>query len=154
MIEPLPPVVQVGLIGALTQRPPAAAASRPDTLAAAAEARRIVMAIQRGLGYEPIDRETGKLGYDVESRVPHSGRLRFIEVKGRVAGADMLTVTRNEIPYSLNKPEDLILAMVEFHPDRPPCDPIPAPAFLPRAMFWRDQRRYQLCGADGQGGRA
>ena len=40
--------------------------------------------------------------------------MRFIEVKGRVAGADTITVTKNEILYSLNKPDDFILAMVEF----------------------------------------
>ena len=72
------------------------------------------MEIERGLGFEPTDRETEKLGYDVESRIPGTGRLRFIEVKGRVAGAETITVTRNEILYSLNKPEDYILAIVEF----------------------------------------
>ena len=55
-----------------------------------------------------------KLGYDLESRDPRSGRLRFLEVKGRTAGADTITVTKNEILYSLNKPEDFILAIVEF----------------------------------------
>jgi hypothetical protein len=72
------------------------------------------MEIERRLGYEPTDRETEKLGYDIESRVPGTGRLRFIEVKGRVSGAATITVTKNEILYSLNKPEDFILAIVEF----------------------------------------
>jgi hypothetical protein len=72
------------------------------------------MHIERKLGYEPTDREREKLGYDVESRVPGTGRLRFIEVKGRVAGADTVTVTKNEILYSFNKPDDFILAIVEF----------------------------------------
>jgi uncharacterized OB-fold protein len=40
--------------------------------------------------------------------------LRFLEVKGRVTGAATITVTKNEILYSLNKPEDFILAIVEF----------------------------------------
>ena len=44
----------------------------------------------------------------------NDGRLRFIEVKGRVTGADTVTVTKNEILYSLNKPDDFILAIVEF----------------------------------------
>ena len=43
-----------------------------------------------------------------------TGKLRFIEVKGRVSSAPTITVTRNEILYSLNKPDDLILAIVEF----------------------------------------
>jgi hypothetical protein len=53
-------------------------------------------------------------GYDIESRVPGVGKLRFIEVKGRASGAQTITVTKNEILYSLNKPEDFILAIVEF----------------------------------------
>jgi hypothetical protein len=72
------------------------------------------MDIERNLGFEPIDREFEKVGYDVESKVPGTGKLRFIEVKGRITGAADLCVTRNEILYSLNKPEDYILAMVEF----------------------------------------
>ena len=72
------------------------------------------MEIERGLGFDPVDREFDKLGYDVESRVPGTGKLRFIEVKGRVQGASTVTVTKNEVLTSLNKPEDYILAIVEF----------------------------------------
>jgi hypothetical protein len=36
-------------------------------------------------------------GYAIASRIPGTGRLRFIEVKGRVAGAATITVTKNEI---------------------------------------------------------
>jgi hypothetical protein len=75
------------------------------------------MEVERRLGFDPTDREFEKLGYDVESRVPGTGRLRFIEVKGRISGADTITVTRNEILYSLNKPDDFILAIVEFVDD-------------------------------------
>jgi hypothetical protein len=75
------------------------------------------MEIERGLGFDPTDRETEKLGYDIESRVPGTGKLRFIEVKGRVSGAATITVTKNEILYSLNKPEDFILGIVEFLDD-------------------------------------
>ena len=88
-----------------------------DTQASAARARAVIMEIERDLGFEPTDREFEKLGYDIESRVPGTGKLRFIEVKGRVTGAPTITVTRNEILYSLNKPEDFILAIVEFRDD-------------------------------------
>lgn len=88
-----------------------------DTQVSAAKARAIVMEVERSLGFDPIDRETEKLGYDIESRIPGTGRLRFIEVKGRVSGANTVTVTKNEILYSLNKPEDFILAIVEFMQD-------------------------------------
>lgn len=72
------------------------------------------MEVERNLGFEPTDRELEKLGYDTESRIPGTGKLRFVEVKGRVTGAPTITVTRNEILYSLNKPEDFILSIVEF----------------------------------------
>lgn len=119
-ISPLPPVViggllviPAGLLNAMAGREGLPARST-DIPAAAAKARAVVMEIERGLGYEPTDREFEKLGYDIESRIPNTGRLRFIEVKGRVSGAPSITVTRNEILYSLNKPDDFILAIVEF----------------------------------------
>ena len=123
-ISPLPPVilgsvliVPAGLLSAMTGGLAPSGSSSIDRQAVAARAREIVMNAERGLGFEPSDREGDKMGYDIESRVPGEGKLRFIEVKGRAAGADTLTVTRNEILYSLNKPEDFILAMVEFRPD-------------------------------------
>ncbi|KAB8314192.1 DUF3883 domain-containing protein [Tolypothrix campylonemoides VB511288] len=36
-----------------------------------------------------------------------------MEVKGRIAGAETVTVTKNEIITALNKPENFILALVE-----------------------------------------
>lgn len=121
-ISPLPPVVlggllivPIGLISAMTNRPLAAAVKAAvDYQVVAAKARAIVMEIERSLGFEPTDREFDKLGYDIESRIPDTGRLRFIEVKGRDSDAETITVTKNEILYSLNKPEDFILAIVEF----------------------------------------
>ena len=74
-----------------------------------------VMAMERRLGYEPRDVSTQKLGWDVESGIPGDGRLRFIEVKGRIAGAKTVTVTKNEILAALNKPDDFILAVVEVN---------------------------------------
>jgi len=123
-ISPLPPivlggllVVPIGLLAAMMGLSDPAPAPPTDTLAAAAKARAIIMDIERSLGFEPFDREFERLGYDIESRVPGTGKLRFIEVKGRITGAPAITVTRNEILYSLNKPEDFILAIVEFTGD-------------------------------------
>jgi SNF2 family DNA or RNA helicase len=120
-ISPLPPVIlggflviPMGLVQAMRGRTPVISGVPVDTQISAARAREAVMEIERSLGYEPSDRELEKLGYDIESRVPHTGKLRFIEVKGRVSGAETITVTRNEILYSLNKPDDYILAIVEF----------------------------------------
>jgi len=53
-----------------------------DTQVSAARARDIIMDVERKLGFEPVDREFEKIGYDIESKVPGTGLLRFIEVKG------------------------------------------------------------------------
>ena len=123
-ISPLSPVVLGGFlvvpIGLLqkmsgpTLSPQIPTFAHGDNQASAARARAVVMEIERSLGFDPTDREFEKLGYDIESRILGTGKLRFIEVKGRVSGAQTITVTRNEILYSLNKPDDFILAIVEF----------------------------------------
>ncbi|HEY9872466.1 MAG TPA: helicase-related protein [Candidatus Obscuribacterales bacterium] len=120
-LSPLPPVVIGGAlivpIG-LLQRLQGKRRETADSFAK--ETKRIellamdaVMAAERQLGYEPRDVSTDKCGYDIESRLPGTGRLRFLEVKGRIAGADTVTVTKNEILTALNKPDDFILAMVQ-----------------------------------------
>jgi Protein NO VEIN, C-terminal len=120
-VSALPPValggfvvVPAGLIAQMTGHPLPGATRPVDTQASAARARAIVMEVERSLGFEPTDREVEKLGYDIESSDLRTGRLRFLEVKGRVSGAATITVTKNEILYSLNKPEHFILAIVEF----------------------------------------
>jgi len=120
-LSPLPPVIQggflvipLGLVKAMRGEATKRETYPADTQESAARARAIVMDVERNLGFEPVDREFEKLGYDIESHIPGTGKLRFIEVKGRVSGARSITVTRNEVLYSLNKPEDFILAIVEF----------------------------------------
>ena len=123
-MAPLPPVVlggflivPIGLMRAMTPAidPTIAtkAMAQADTQASAARARLAVMKVERELGFAPVDRELEKLGYDIESSIPGGG-LRFLEVKGRIAGAETITVTKNEVLYCLNKPDHFILAMVEF----------------------------------------
>jgi hypothetical protein len=77
-----------------------------------------VMDAERRLGFIPRDVSGEKLGYDVESAIPNTGLLRFIEAKGRVNGAATVTVTKNEILTGLNRPEDFILALVLLDADR------------------------------------
>jgi hypothetical protein len=124
-LAPLPPVVLGGamiapagllrrLQGKGTATPPTFAA---DTARSEKLAMEAVLRAERALGYVPRDVSAEKLGYDVESAVPKDGRLRFIEVKGRVAGATTVTVTKNEILTGWNKPDDFILAIVEVEGD-------------------------------------
>ena len=54
---------------------------------------------------------------DIESSIPGTGLLRFVEVKGRVKGAKTVTITKNEILTALNKPDEFILAIVEVDGD-------------------------------------
>jgi hypothetical protein len=81
-------------------------------------AMKAVMDIEVSLGNIPRDVSAEKCGYDIESMIPIEKRgntppLRFIEVKGRQKGADTITVTKNEILRSFNKPDEYILAIVE-----------------------------------------
>jgi hypothetical protein len=70
------------------------------------------------MGYKPRDVSAEKCGYDIESRVPGTGKLRFIEVKGRHKDGRTITVTKNEILTALNKPDDFWLAVVQVEGDR------------------------------------
>ena len=137
-LSPLPPVVIGGALivpqGLLDQM-----AGRSQTVPAqfAHETERVeklamdaVLAAERGLGFDPRDVSADKCGYDVESRIPGTGKLRFIEVKGRIKSAETVTITKNEILTSFNKPEDFILALVEVDGD----------SATPRYVRWPFQR--------------
>jgi hypothetical protein len=89
---------------------------------AAHETRRIelaamdaVMAAERAMGFGPRDVSAENRGYDIESRHPATGELRFVEVKGRAAGATTVTVTRNEVLTCLNAGARYWLAVVEVN---------------------------------------
>ena len=117
-ISPLPPVAIGGSlvvpIGLLHKLLPSCAQPGYAADAVSAEARKkmelfamqMVMDAEKQLGNQPRDVSGEKCGYDIESKVQADGKLRFIEVKGRVAGALTVTVTRNEILTALNKPDD------------------------------------------------
>jgi superfamily II DNA or RNA helicase len=125
-ISPLPPVAIGGAVivpvGLLKKFGPFQyAGSKPDTSPSAEDRKRIelaamqaVMVAERQFGFEPRDVSEEKCGYDIESRVPGDGKLRFIEVKGRTVEADTVTVTRNEILTAMNKPDDFILAIAQI----------------------------------------
>jgi hypothetical protein len=69
------------------------------------------------MGNQPEDVCLENRGYDIQSREPETGALRFLEVKGRAAGAETVTVTKNEILTSLNRPEGYYLVLVEVDED-------------------------------------
>jgi len=121
-ISPQPPIVigaalivPAGLINKLRGEEPTSSPQlfAHEKKAVEEAAMKSVMDEERRLGYFPVDVHTENLGWDIESVVPGTGKLRFIEVKGRVTGATTITVTKNEILAGLNKPEDYWLAVVE-----------------------------------------
>ncbi|MGQ4806700.1 RNA polymerase-associated protein RapA [Candidatus Entotheonellaceae bacterium PAL068K] len=120
-MTPLPPnvmggvmIVPIGLLNTLTGSSPPSVLQAKETQRVERIAMEAVIAVERELGFDPRDVSAHKCGYDVESRDPSgNARLRFIEVKGRVQGADTVTITKNEILTALNKPEQFILAVVE-----------------------------------------
>ena len=71
-----------------------------------------VMDYEKSLGNCPVDVSSENRGYDIETSDKKTGRLRFIEVKGRDKRQDVVTITKNEILTGLNKPDDFILAVV------------------------------------------
>ena len=122
-LSPLPPVMVGGVLvipqGLLNQlagqtqdEPPNAEQFVRETARIELLAMEAVMQAERNLGYLPRDVSADKCGYDIESSIPRTGKLRFIEVKGRVVGAETVTVTRNEVLTALNKPDDFFLAIV------------------------------------------
>jgi superfamily II DNA or RNA helicase len=125
-LSPLPPVVVGGALVipiGLLQRLQGIPASTPTLFAR--ETKRVelramatVMAAEQALGYQPRDVSASKCGYDIESRDPETGHLRFIEVKGRIETADTVTVTKNEVITALNQPDHYVLALVQV-----PLDP-------------------------------
>ena len=130
-ISPLPPVaiggslvVPIGLLRRLLPSPAQPSCATTDAVSAEARkqmellAMQMVMEAEKRLGNEPRDVSGEKCGYDIESKVLSDGKLRFIEVKGRVAGAITVTVTRNEILTALNKPDDFILAIGQVEDGR------------------------------------
>jgi superfamily II DNA or RNA helicase len=125
-LSPLPPVVAGGALilphGLLErlrgERGKAPALYAKETERVERIAVDAVLAAERGLGREPEEKPRNNPGYDILSAPADGGRLLFIEVKGRVAGAPVFTITKNEVLYALNKGADYILALVRVEGDR------------------------------------
>lgn len=101
-----------------------------------------VLDIEQRLGHKPTEMPHNNPGYDIESLA--DGHLDFLEVKGRIAGADSVTVTRTEVLTALNKQDHSVLALVSVQPDdstevrylRKPFDTSHQPGFGVGAMIF------------------
>ncbi len=125
-ISAQPPRVRGGMVvipkGLLERRMPKdISGAKPNGFSEDPAARReielaamnAVMQAERTLGNAPIDVSAQKVGYDIASYDPKADHMRFIEVKGRIHGADTVMVTRQEVITALHEPEKFILAIVQ-----------------------------------------
>ncbi len=113
-LAPMPPVVTGGCLvlpARLFARPANPMAPPESTKEVEALAMAAVMEYESAQGRVPLDVHTENRGWDIESQEP-SGRLRFIEVKGRRSDATTVCVSRNEWLTCMNKREDYYLAVV------------------------------------------
>lgn len=126
-LSPMPPITHGGalvvplrLLDRLAGKtaPEADEAAVRETKQSELLAMQAVMQSERDLGNHPKDVSALNCGYDIESACGRTGRLRFIEVKGRLKGAEAVTVTRNEIVTGVNCGASYILAIVQIENER------------------------------------
>ena len=146
-------IVPAGLLASLRGAVPDAisqyARDRSATERAAVDA---VMDAERKLGRDPLEMPPNNKGYDIESK-DAEGTIWFIEVKGRIAGAETFTITRSEVGVGKNKPDQHILALVEVDEVAEPAGPL-RPASLRggwRASVQHDQCQPAVEGLSGAG---
>lgn len=151
-LSPLPPVVMGGALvlpGGLIARLKGKREEVPDLFAR--ETKRVekmamdaVMAVEKSLNFIPRDVTQDNCGYDIESSIPDSGKLRFLEVKGRFQGAKTVTISKNEILTAFNKPDDFILALVVVPPSESSLQADPWQVAEPGANYGRTQNGCQV----------
>ena len=120
LVIPLDPSAESGEV------PAHARDTEPTDLRAVAA----VLAAERALGREPHEMAHNNKGFDIQSALAEPIPLAdgsqahtvFIEVKGRIAGANDFYVSHNQIRQGQNSPENFRLAMVEVSPVGPEHD--------------------------------
>jgi hypothetical protein len=117
-------VVPQGLLDKLLGRSaPVPPRTAQDTALTDRRAIAAVLAAERLLGRQPREMAHNNPGYDIESRAT-DGHLIFIEVKGRVAGAEDFWVTKTEALTGKNAATGSRLALVSVHPAGPEHDKV------------------------------
>lgn len=123
-LQPMPPVlvgaalvVPAGLLARLGDgNAETIARLAKETKAIEERALKAVLAAEARLGRRAEAMSHTNPGFDIRS-LDATGHLLLIEVKGRIAGAETVSVTRNEILTGLNTAERYILALVELSAD-------------------------------------
>ena len=93
-------------------------------------AMQAVISAERSKGHHVVDVSDKNWGWDISSYPPTANGVQpdahHIEVKGRVAGAETITVSHSEIKYALNQADKFVLAIVFVNAD----DSIDGPHYL------------------------
>jgi superfamily II DNA or RNA helicase len=114
-------VVPVGLLRRLRGESPTeyGSAFSTDPVARARVEKLAMDAVRQAeeaRGCRVVDVSAQKCGWDLSSYPAAVGgkspEVRHIEVKGRIQGADTVTITRNEMLYGLNQADKFLLAIV------------------------------------------
>ncbi|MCF8610755.1 DUF3883 domain-containing protein [Gordonia sp. HY285] len=100
-----------------------------DTMVTDARAVAAVLAAEHRLGRSAEEMPHNNKGYDVLSTPARSSDGSrppsiFIEVKGRIAGADSVTVSYNQVMHGRNAGENHRLALVSVSPEGPERDEV------------------------------
>jgi superfamily II DNA or RNA helicase len=117
----MPRVLTTALVLPLTENPPEGAGAKLQSIDPFArkevERRAVnaVLAAERSLGREPEEMPVNNKGYDIRTIV--DGATTYIEVKGRIHGAEGFTVSASEVLHGKNNPGQHILAIVAVSPD-------------------------------------
>jgi Domain of unknown function (DUF3883) len=124
-LSPLPPVVlggamivPVGLLRTFSGELATVPTFAQDMERAEMLAMSAVMQAERQLGYVPRNVSDQNLGYDVESSDPRHRHLAVHRGQGPVVGSKTVTITKNEILTTLNKPDEFYLAICLVDGDR------------------------------------
>jgi hypothetical protein len=83
----------------------------------------LALASERQLGRIPVEQARNNPGYDIRS-TDGKGNVFFLEVKGRVKGADEFIITANEVIFAQTQQERHRLVLVEVDPNNPESDAI------------------------------
>jgi superfamily II DNA or RNA helicase len=117
-------VLPMGLIRQATGPPPIQPSDQAlDTTVIERRAVDAVLATEARLGHAAEEMPHSHPGYDIRSVLP-SGETLFLEVKGRIEGADTFVVTQNELRFAANVPDAYVLALVEVSASGPKHDQV------------------------------
>jgi len=128
-LVPLPPVVRGAAIiipGALIEQTSSAseaglfAQSRKEIERRAVD---LVLRCEKELGRVPEEMAHNNRGFDIKSRHP-DGDITYIEVKGRVEGADTFTITSSEVSFAQTQGVAHRLALVSVSLEGPDLDEV------------------------------